>query len=79
VLHLVVATSDEKEADIHDILHLGDEDGVFNFEQLLSDYNINDDNPILVKLAWSVTIISIQPTNIEVFSIVSSNRILSSV
>jgi hypothetical protein len=50
VLNLVVVTSDGKETDIDDIQHLQDKDGVFNFEQLISNYNLNENNPIVAKL-----------------------------
>jgi hypothetical protein len=46
MLKLVVATSDEKEMDLDDM----EDDGVFDFKQLVGGYRIKKRNPILVKL-----------------------------
>jgi hypothetical protein len=50
MLKLVVAGSNETEIDLDDMKDLKDEDGVFSFAKLISDYDINEDSPILVKL-----------------------------
>jgi len=48
-LKLFVAGPDKLEIDLDDMEHLMDEDGVFNFKQLVVDYKIRLRNPILVK------------------------------
>jgi hypothetical protein len=50
LLTLVVAHSDGSELDLEDMQDLSNEDGVFNFNQLIRDYDIHQYNPILVKL-----------------------------
>jgi hypothetical protein len=50
MLKLIVADSDGNEIDLEYIQDLRGVDGVFNFKQLVADYDINEDNPILVKL-----------------------------
>jgi hypothetical protein len=49
-LKLVAACSDESEIDLDDMQDLEDEDGVFNFKQLVARYKIKQRNPIVVKL-----------------------------
>jgi hypothetical protein len=49
-MKLVVAISVEKEIYLDELQDLEEEDRVFNFKQLISDYNRNDDNPIIVRL-----------------------------
>jgi hypothetical protein len=49
-LKLVAAGSDESEIDLDGMQDLEDEDGVFNFKQLVARYKIKQRNPIVVKL-----------------------------
>jgi hypothetical protein len=50
-LKLVVSTSAEKEVDLDELRNSWTRKGIsFSFAKLISDYNISEDNPILVKL-----------------------------
>ena len=49
-LKLIVAGSDETEIDLDDMAHLRGWGRYYNFEKLVTDYKIDRDNPILVKI-----------------------------
>jgi hypothetical protein len=51
MLKLVVATSNEKEMDLYELRNGWTKQPIsFSFAKLISDYDISEDNPILVKL-----------------------------
>jgi hypothetical protein len=51
LLKFVVAGSNESELDIYELRKGLRSQGIsFSFAKLISDYNINEDNPILVEL-----------------------------
>jgi hypothetical protein len=50
MLKLVVAGSDEPEIDLDELQKGWTKQGIsFSFAKLIGDYDINEDNPILVK------------------------------
>jgi hypothetical protein len=49
-LKLFVADSDDIEVDLNAMSDLEDDDGNFNFKELVKDYGIKKHNPLLVKL-----------------------------
>ena len=50
MLDILVAGPDKRKMDLEYMLDLEDEVGIFNFGRLVVNYDVNENNPVLVRL-----------------------------